>query len=53
MNTSVYICQLHLVFLVNVLLSNGKYSFKTGYPFRLRDCSLVVCGALENKDGNI
>ena len=53
MDTSVYICQLHFVFLVNVLLSNSNFSFKTRYRFRMRDSSSLVCGALENKDGNI
>ena len=53
MDTSVYICQLHFAFLVNVLLFNGNYSFKTRYPFRMRDSSSVVWRALENKVGNI
>ena len=53
MDTRMHICQLHFVFLVSVLLFNGNYSFKTRYPFRMRDSSSVVCGTLENKDGNI
>ncbi len=53
MNIGVQICQLHFQFLVNILLSNANYSFKTRHPFRMRDSSSVVCGALENKVGNI